>query len=782
MCSVSLLGATDVVAPDGSFFALGTVIMLSSGCTVVLSRFAGWILKSRMIRFLMTSFLFLVSGLTTGLSIGSPPVNDMSRWASRRALLPVTLSGTMINSRVVVDSVTSFDLVADSMCYIDACRHVAGSAYVHVDSEPLSVKTGYRDRAHIRFRGWLSRPQTSGTFDQESWLWQRSVYSVVSPFPLSFSVLRSAKEPSLFSRLRLGVIRRIDRTHATPGIQALLRAMITGDRSGLNKEVRRSFRYAGASHLLAVSGLHVGIIAFVCFILVTSILSRLSIEYAVIVRLRAWVVLCGLVLFSFVAGSGPSVIRGSIMAAVYLVQTGREESSLSWDVLALSGLGILAFDPASLFSAGFQLSFVAVAALIVAHDSAESAAEDPAIWRRMTRRWIVRPLRMSGYILAATAPILYVHFDQVILAGIVTNLITIPFFGLFFISGICSTILGSIGQIAVVTDVLGRLFLAVISSLAEWSDPVGGMGPNVHEWLALIFCIASISLLGRCAARRKRFALVTIGLVLFVVSIRIDRSSDLSAIVIDVGQGDASLIRFPSGQTLLVDSGPGPVSADRILHHLSLLGARRLDTVIISHFHRDHTGGLQSLIRRVPVGRIIVSGQTNTTELQRLRPYSIGERLALAGDTVLVSPDAYLAILGPPRRRYATGQSSQMLVIMIRFGRVSLLFPGDLEASGERELIASYGPLLSAELVKVAHHGSKTSSSIPFVSRTALSGTTWTVISAGKRNAFGHPDPEVVRRWITARTRLWITSRRGSFSFRSDGYKVVESGPHFSSQ
>jgi competence protein ComEC len=261
----------------------------------------------------------------------------------------------------------------------------------------------------------------------------------------------------------------------------------------------------------------------------------------------------------------------------------------------------------------------------------------------------------------------------------------------------------------------------------------------------------------------------------------------LDLVFFDVGQGDALLVSTPTGEHILVDTGPrsfggGSAVEYSVLPYLKQRGIDRLNAVVVTHPDGDHLGGLPSILRTVSVGRVLHSGQQVDTDLygrtrRLMKEHGVSERAVKRGDAFRVG-NVRFQVLGPPARPLRRGiesENGRSVVLHLAYGETDLLLPGDVEATAEQDLVRTYGSQLASRVVKVPHHGSETSSTPLFV-ETAVdsSGKTRAVVSVGQSNRFGMPDPNVLERWRAKGASVQSTAEDGAVWLRSDGEGVWE--------
>jgi competence protein ComEC len=577
-----------------------------------------------------------------------------------------------------------------------------------------------------------------------------------------------------------------------PGREAaLLRAVGAGDRAGLDDDARRSFARSGLAHILAVSGMHLVVVVFGLWRLLRGLLVRWGWLAA---RADPGAIAAALCLpwsfaYALATGANPPVLRAAVAAAVVLagVLLRREPDGLN--SLALTALLLLALEPATALDPSFQLSFAAVAGLVLWASGLRRRLPPPAspgTWRARLLEPLAEGACATLAASIATAPVLAFHFRQLPLLGLPANLAAIPL-------GAGLTLLATGGGVAAsLHPALAAPFLWAAWPLA-WalralSDAAaaprwGALGVGSPGLVgALGFAVFAL-LAGRAAGlRRGRLAAAAsaaaaVACLALPPQLRAAAARErggLEVVFLDVGQGDAALLRLPDGAAVLIDgggaAGPGADPGERdVLPLLRDLGVRRLAAVFLSHPHPDHVCGLRAVADALPVEAAFGNGDPGegaaAAVVARLRPRTLrpGEGWARAG--------VRFDVLGGPREGLSGNDAS--LVLRVTYGRTALLFPGDVETAGEAAAVQAAAARpggLRADVVKVPHHGSQTSSSTPFT--TAVS-PALAVVSVGTDNRFHFPRPEALARWTATGARVLRTDG-GAVRLLSDGEHVRE--------
>jgi competence protein ComEC len=485
------------------------------------------------------------------------------------------------------------------------------------------------------------------------------------------------------------------------------------------------------------------------------------------------------------AGGAPSAWRAAVTAAVSwaLVAFGRRPDPLSTTCAAALLLG--AADPSQAVRPGFLLSVLATVAIVAQHHGR------PAEPARTLADFALGALRTSARATLATAPIILVCFESMPVVGVLANLILLPFSSLLLVQlSAAHALLATLTPLGSLTagafTLSSEAFLAASSALAEAAPAVHV--PPLARGQALVLVAAAVCALFGGSPRKRIASCGVLALVMVGLELRlrhVEAPHDVLRVTfVDVGQGDAALLDLPDGRLMLIDAGGnpggGPDPGERAL--LPLLAARRrerIDIAVITHPHPDHYGGLRALLSRIPIGEVWDSGQAEaeheldatSAEMASLLGVARSRGVGVLGPRQLCGRPrwagaARIDVLWPcPHHDPGFDANDNSLVLRITFRERSVLFVGDAEAHAESTL-ASSGVPLRADLLKVGHHGSRTSSSAAFLEAVA---PRIAVVSAGASNRFGHPHPEVIERLIAARATPIVLAEDGGTVAETDG-------------
>ncbi len=585
--------------------------------------------------------------------------------------------------------------------------------------------------------------------------------------------------------------------HVYGAPESFLRGVVLGERSAVGVEVEEGFRAAGVTHILSVSGLHLATVAALLYFLVGRVLwcfPRLA-----LLRWSAAIpaILSGpcIVFYTLLTGEAVATVRSALMALVALGAIAIRRPFSFAACIGAAALVITMDSPLAVLDVSFQLSFMTVMALGACGGAVARLArggESSTHLRRLGGRlahWLLASLVASTIAALASAPLVAHHFGEVVPAAPLGNLILVPLVELWVVPlGLLGAGLGaplpSVGGALLALAGWGASLAMAVAEFFRRFDMVCLVpSPGIGTTALLTAGVAACIVAANNPPPHRRHWLVIAGVltalaasVLVTQQIRRHFRNDVAVTFVDVGQGDAALIEGPGGFAALIDGGgsydggfdPGARVVEPILRRR---GITRLDLVALSHPHPDHMGGLPRILARFPVAQLWTSGDDgHNPEYHRLLALARRRGVALRVPTTMHAggPEGGVLIepLGPwvgdriaPPDGVSVNDAS--LVLAVRYANRTVMLTGDVEADGEGELVAraAAGMRAACDVLKVPHHGSRTSSSAEFLDAVQPS---LAVMSLGFANRFGFPRSEVLTRYAERGIRVLRTDLHGA--------------------
>jgi competence protein ComEC len=719
---------------------------------------------------------------------------------------------------IVIESPVSY---TDKNVLIVRCiRVIKEKSYIPTSGNirltiPTNLNFRYGD--FIRFHSSLKKIhnfKNPGCFNYERFMNLQNIY--VSGFINDSSEIILLRKNTVYDiRLKLESFRiylkQIIQKNSFSPEKEIIEAMTLGNQNEIPAEVRDNFNKTGTSHILSISGLHVGMVAAIFFILILFALK--SSEYLMlrfnIIKLAAATAFIIVLIYAFIAGMGVTVMRATLMAFIFLIAILSGKQKDMYNTLVLAGLIILVISPEALFDISFQLSFMSVLAIIYIVPRFSNVFPEKIsllpYWIQSIIRYIHLTIIVSIAATIGTLPLIIYYFDRVSCVTIIANIISVPLLGtltlavsmFFILFSFSLTISGYFVQLA---SFLTYISVNIINKLAALPfSSISMVKPNMIE-IAVFYSI--IFLVVQLVDEKKKintndklpsykFTAIKYLLILAVLFFAADItyftfrdkiSSEMKITIIDVGQGNSILIQFPHGENMIIDGGGFSKSSFDIGKGVvaPFLYKQRINNIkmaILSHTHPDHLLGLIYILNNFNVRQVWKTSLPVDSEIypeweKTLKLNDLNVSLISNNTSEININDVRVKVLWP--QDYSLKKINNIsfdeendfsLVLKIIYGKISFLIPGDISSDIEKQLIKSKVDLRSDVLV-IPHHGSNNSSSADFIKAVACR---YAVVSAGKSNVFKHPHPSVLQRYKEAGVNILRTDIDGAVTFKTDG-------------
>lgn len=721
-------------------------------------------------------------------------MNDLATYNGRpEAAVWVTIEGVVVDDPDVRDDYSGLCVAAESITIQEKRSAVRGLVYVRAPrfGAPGAGPFLYGDR--VRAAGLLETPPRWEGFDYRAYLARQGIHSIIYR-PRVQLVARG--QGSLFWQTLYAVRQRarqiIERLAPEPA-GSLLSGILLGIGSGIPRSLYDAFNATATSHIIVISGSNISVVAGLLMVSLGRLFGA---------RRAAPLTVLGIALYVLFVGADAAVVRAGIMGslAVIALQLGRPSTALV--SLATSALIMTAINPLNLWDIGFQLSAMATLGLIVCAPPLQALSER-RLQQALGNR---RAAQIGGFLndgllitLAAqitTTPLVVYAFGRLSLISLLTNLLILPVQPFIMLWGGAAVLVGfvpGLGWLAQLIAYIPWLCLIytvwVVRLTARLPLATLDFGRFSAGWLGAYYALLGIALAAQARqvsvrALWARLAphlpgqalaggMATVALFLWLAAFQ-GPDGLLHVYFLDVGQGDAILVRSPGGRQVLIDGGPSPTQlAWQVGRHLPFWD-RSLDVVVLSHPDGDHINGLIPLVERYDIGLAIDSPLSPQAReggpwLAALQRRGVRREVGQRGQRLHLGDGVWLDVLhppDPPRQGTSADENNNSVVVRLGYGRLCLLLTGDIEEAGEAVLLAE-GALLRCPVLKVSHHGSAGATSEAFL---AAAAPQVAIIQVGAENRFGHPAAALLDRLASA--RIYRTDQDGTIEVISDGQQL----------
>ncbi|PPK72126.1 competence protein ComEC [Methylobacter tundripaludum] len=580
-----------------------------------------------------------------------------------------------------------------------------------------------------------------GGFDYERWLFTEGIgatgYVRPSPKPVLLGSDSSWSNIAVFRQL---ITDRLSNTLSNSPSLALIKALTIGDGNSITQQQWEVFRKTGTTHLVVISGSHIGLIAGLVYFLVLKLWSWtgwLSQSPQKVAAISAVLVA---VFYSGLAGFSVPTQRSVVMLAVAMTAIILQRNSRPLNTLSIALFAVLIFDPLAVLAAGFWLSFLAVSLIVYAVSGRLGRIKH--VWTAIKLHWVTS---------VGLSPLLLLFFQQVSLIAPLANLIAVPVISLLAVPlSLLAAVVMFVwpmlaGKLFYFVDTVLQSLWWLLVHLAE--IPVASINHAPPSYWALLFAVPGVLLLLAPAGMPARWLSVVMFLPLAFTDAEQPETGEINMTLLDVGQG-LSVVVQTTHHLLVFDTGAkfseqSDMGQSVLLPYLRSQGVAKIDSLIISHGDNDHIGGAASLMRGMPAEKVLTSVPQ---QLSGYAPIECAAGQSWSWDEV------EFTVLGP--KQAFVSENDNSCVLQIRSKHSKVLLTGDIEAAAESWLVDTYGEGLKSDVLVAPHHGSKTSSTAGFLQAVNPG---YILIPAGYKNQFGHPHKDILARYRQVDAK-WLNS------------------------
>lgn len=665
--------------------------------------------------------------------------------------------------------------------------HVTGRVALYAGAGRTRFMTGDR----VRFMSRIRKPRNygiPGEFDFERYLAYRNVYATAFVKDAGELVLIREGVDHRWQRFVDSLAARVGmfiEGSVPPSEAAILRALLIGDMGHVSRAIRDAYTRTGVNHILSISGFHVGVIAIFMFQVMMAAARRS--EFLLLhLNLRRFILLLTLpvlTFYLFLTGAAPATSRSVIMIGFFMLALLLEREVDPINSLILAAALILALSPPALFDLSFQLSFLALWGILVLTPLFMAPFRD--LREGVPRKLLLFLMASAAAMAATTLPVAF-HFHRVSATGLISNFLIVPLLGYgAVVLGFSALPLIGIapflaGPLLSGSALLVKMSNGIIMQLAKIPMlPV--FDPSRLDLLLFYLCLTVLTFV---RTRRGRLGCCGALAILWTGAAALSPGNETGKLAItmfSVGQAESTLINFPDGKTMLVDGGGsaregGADVGERLLAPaLWRMGVRKIDYMVLTHPHPDHMQGLKFVAANFEVGEFWEGSRIDSEDYRELHRLlaerQVPVRLINSSSPAVTVGGARIEALAPGAHSPLLPQqgdgdlNDDSLVFRLAYGEFSMLFTGDIGMAAEESLLRR-PERLKCTVLKVPHHGSRFSSSAPFLDAAAPE---IALISAGYRNSFHLPARETLDKLERRQIRVFRTDLDGTIRIVSDG-------------
>jgi competence protein ComEC len=631
----------------------------------------------------------------------------------------------------------------------------------------------------LKIKGKLEKPieqKNFGDFDYELYLAREKIFTYLNIWQEK-DIQKIGEDDSnflvSFSLSARDKIKEITKQTLPPPDNYLLTGMLLGEKSFIPSHLKEVFTEAGIMHILAVSGLHVGIIAM-------ALLAFLSI-LRLPKKLKLLTLILILIIYASITGFRPSVLRATIM---FILLIGGKLINRSRNLnisLFFAAFLILLANPLILYDAGFLLSFIVTFFIINLSPILQGLFSKIVVW-------IKNPLAVSTAAWVGIFPLSAYFFSKVSIISIVSNIFIIPLTGIAVILGFITFFIGLVNiSLAGIIANMNYLVLNMITMIAKSFSLLPFAFVYVAQpsilviilyYLTVFFIIEIFYKKILSLKIKKKATLIILSVILMIIIVQVFFPTDnLKVNFINVGEGDCILIEAPNKINILIDGGGTPqsdfdVGSKIVVPYLRRKGINEIDLLILTHPHLDHLEGLLPVLKEFKVDMVLDSGlicdlSAYKEFISLIQKKGIPYHQAKAGDNFVFSNNLEIFLLNPLYNSDFYSESdfnNASIVVKLFYKNTDFLFTGDIEEAAEKKLLI-WQNILQSAVLKVSHHGSSTSTNLEFLNKVDPS---IAVITVGK-NHFGHPSKKIIERLEDKNIQIYRTDEDGTIIIRTNG-------------
>ena len=657
----------------------------------------------------------------------------------------------------------------------------------------------------IQIKGKYKKPEDHrnyGGFSYEDYLKTKGIYGTIE---VENIVIKQKSKKNLLQEIKEKIINN-SKEILSSKTSSIFLGLVLGNTDFIDENTQEDFQISNMSHILAVSGMHMGYLVLISIFIFEKILGKRRSKYMTIVFIMLYMALTGFT---------PSVVRAGLMAILIITSKIIYRKSDVWSNISLALLISLIYNPYLILNIGLQLSYAATLGILIFNKNLymlfkKVKIKNKKIKYRINKK-ILNIIDKTKQIIALTVsaqifviPLSIYYFNLLgiyfILSNLVISIIIAPIFIISIIFAITLFINIKIAKIISIFLEFGIMMLVKTSeffSILPLSN-IKIKTPKIYEIIFFYILILLINYICKIKnlknltntqtrmnnvinlfrfkikqIHRKNRKIAIIPIIIFFIIIIVKLiPGPLKINFIDVGQGDSTFIVTPKNKTILIDGGGSEnfdVGKNTLIPYILDRGYTKIDYIIISHFDQDHIGGILNVLEQLDVEKVIIAKQYKTSENYEkfkniVNDKKISIQIVEKGDCIKIEKEIEFEILWPDNEPIEENYlNNNAIVAKLKYNDFSCLFTGDIEAIAEKKILKEESNKLNSNILKVAHHGSKTSTLLEFLQKVKPK---IALIGVGKNNLFGHPSEKTIENLNNLNVKIYRTDENGEISIK----------------
>lgn len=631
--------------------------------------------------------------------------------------------------------------------------------------------------------------RNEGGFDYKQYLKSKNIYGIVTVDKKDIETINKNNVgviDLLANKVRNSMKRKIEQNLPNE-TNELLSGMLIGEKSNLQKEIQEDFRDSSLSHVLAISGMHVSYV----MLGITFLISKIKFSK----KMSKIVTILILLFFIILTGKTASVTRACFMSSYIILASLLHKKAHVLGSISISLLIILIINPYFILDIGLQLSYGGTIGIVLIYPILKKYKKKKEDKCSKFKKIIykIKDKIIDTILITISAnlvifPIVLFHYNIMSFTFIISNLLISPIIGIIIILGFLSVFSSYIvSPISKVMFFFLQILLSVLAQIAHFCaglplSKVYFPTPKIYViiiyylFLIYIILVKNKIITGKKIGKKVFIIFTIIVIILNLILNFIPKTFTIS--FIDVGQGDSMLISTPKGKNIIVDGGGSRdettfnIGKQTLIPYLLNKGITKLDYIIISHFDSDHVGGILSVLEELKAEKVIICEQEENENYKRFKEIVKNKKIKVyvvkKGDNLKIEENIWLNILWPKDERIKENAiNNNSIVAKLNYKSFSILLTGDIEKIAENEILKKYenSNILNANILKVAHHGSKSSSIKEFLEKVKPQ---IALIGVGEKNTFGHPNAGVLNRLENLNIKIYRTDEKGEITIKID--------------